>query len=164
MFWSKSRILTTSPNSHRGPEAAGWISRCNVLWNTTGGKKQKALFPVYFLFSKSSTLNHNFISTMTAKQIQKHFTPFLVHTRFHPLVVLFLFYKSTGCQDGCTTAACKGRRFETEWGNSNFELELFSSDTEMSKHSHWFSVIIPQEENPPLLSLNLGSVCLIFFF
>lgn len=46
-----------SPNSHRGPEAAGWISRCNVLWNTTEKNKtkrkdkshQQPFFPVYFL-------------------------------------------------------------------------------------------------------------------
>lgn len=35
MFWSTSQTLTRSPNSHRGPEAAGWISRCNGPWSTT---------------------------------------------------------------------------------------------------------------------------------
>lgn len=48
-----------------------------------------------------------------SKPPPRHLSPFPAHTPFHPLEDLFWFYRSTGCQGDCTTAACRDRRYET---------------------------------------------------
>lgn len=58
-----------------------------------------------------------------------------MHTLCHPLEGLFWFYKSTGYQGGCTTVACKGHRFETEWGNKDY-LNI------AEQQGHFFNILI----------------------
>lgn len=41
MFWSRSPTWTRRPSSHRGPEAAGWISRCSGPWSTTAAREEE---------------------------------------------------------------------------------------------------------------------------
>lgn len=89
----------------------------------------------------------------TNLKIQSHFSPFLVHTLFHPPEDLFWFYRSTGCQGGCTTVACKGRRCETKWENSNFELQLFFFGK--SKQTNLLNIFMLQVENPLLLTITI---------
>lgn len=136
MFWSKSQTLTRSPNSHRGPEAAGWISRCNGPWSTTKRQKERKKERWKKVQTNDGDSWWFLISSLLFIFIELHFAiiaqkdlkwklifspPSLGHTLFHPPEGLSWFYRSTGCRGDCTTAACRGRRFETKWGNSNFE-------------------------------------------
>lgn len=127
------QVLEQEPNFDQEPQLPSWPWGCWLdlqmqwplkhHWNITKRTKRSRLMRlfIFYLLPPESCAEQKL--NCNSKQIQRDFPPFPVRTLFHPPEDLFWFYKSTGCRGDCTTVACKGRTFETEWEESHFELE-----------------------------------------
>ena len=152
-FWSRCRTSTRSPSSHRGPEAAGWTSRCSGPWSTTKIIPQTGRKVITLWFSLTSFHQRTprcYYCTSTS-EFKTFFLPFLVRTPSRPPEDLFWSYKSTGCRGGCTTVACRGRRSET------IKQEMAIKKTKISKQMpllYIYCISYWRQRNSPLSHQN----------